>query len=84
VTPQILQPAGVSVATKGDRLRRRHSISGRWDLPFELLSKDYAIIQVLVTLQDWFGIKPMGKKKQENWKAAQLRSPRLARFRPIG
>jgi hypothetical protein len=65
VTPQISPPAGVSVATKGDRLRWRHSISGRWDLSFELLSKDYAIIQVLVTLQDWFGIKPMGKKNSK-------------------
>ncbi len=32
---------------------------------FELLSKDYAIIQVLVTLQDWFGIKPMGEKNSK-------------------
>jgi hypothetical protein len=31
----------------------------------ELLSKDYAIIQVLVTLQDGFGIKPTGKKNSK-------------------
>jgi hypothetical protein len=63
VTPQISQSAGVSVATKGDRLRWRHSISGTLGPAFELLSKDYAIIQVLVTLQDWFRIKPNGQEK---------------------
>jgi len=65
VTPQISQSAGVSVATIDDRLRWTHSISGTLGPAFELLSKDYAIIQVLVTLQDWFGIKPMGKKNSK-------------------
>jgi hypothetical protein len=51
VTPQISQTAGVSVATKGDSRG-----GGTLVLPlgsaFELLSKDYGIIQALVTLQE--------------------------------
>ena len=32
---------------------------------FALPSQDNVIIQVLVTWQDWFGTKPMGKKNSK-------------------
>jgi len=66
VTPQNI-PSGWRFAgnESSQTVRWKHSISGRWDLPSNCWAKIYAIIQVLVTLQDWCGTKPMGKKNSK-------------------